>query len=281
MFKLYNTQASLARDLSNFFKNISPNISKPHLKIIPYIILGMIQSESVVTSDIVKMLKGDFSFVSPFSSIRKLERFFNNPKFDVYSFYHSMIRFVISNFKSKNYNLIFLADRWFNFREIMQHIDSLSCTYCIRTKTNVAIEIDNVVSKTVSHHEPFFIFTNGSTRLAIKHYRFRFGSIESIFKNQKSNGFYLESTKMRNIHSFSTLFGLMCGALLWLTVLGSDYSKNKNHFKNYLKIRCSKRNGDRFRKTMSLFNTGLFFFHLAFCCPKPAIIKCNFMLYDV
>lgn len=113
MFKLYNTQTSLARDLSNFFRNIFPNISKSHLKIIPYIILGMVQSESVVTSDIVKMLKGDFSFVSPFSSIRRLERFFNNPKFDVYSFYDSIIRFVISNFKSKNPNVYISFDHMY------------------------------------------------------------------------------------------------------------------------------------------------------------------------
>ena len=200
----------------------------------------------------------------------------------------------------------------------MQHIDSLSCTYCIRTKTNVAIEIDNcdysdmiasisdiepffsksiifnsvritnhkfktklVVSKTDSHNEPFFILTNGNPKLAIKHYGFRFGSIESIFKNQKSNGFYLESTKMRNIHAFFTLFDLMCVALLWLTILGSDYSKSKNHFKNYLRIRCSKKNGGNFTKTFSLLNTGLFYFNLGFCCNRYAVIKCNFILYDV
>lgn len=75
MVKLYNTQANLASDLSIFFKNVVPNISKPHLKIVPYIILGMVQSESVVTPDIVKTFKGDFSFVNPFSSIRRLERF--------------------------------------------------------------------------------------------------------------------------------------------------------------------------------------------------------------
>ena len=46
-------------------------------------------------------------------------------------------------FKNKKCNLIFLADRWFNFREIMHHIDSLGCTYCIRTKSNVSIHIDN------------------------------------------------------------------------------------------------------------------------------------------
>ena len=93
MVKLYNTQANLASDLSNFFKNVVPDISKPHLKIVPYIILGMVQSESVVTPDIVKTFKGDFSFVSPFSSIRRLERFFNNPNFNVYiSFDHMFCR---------------------------------------------------------------------------------------------------------------------------------------------------------------------------------------------
>ena len=49
MNRLYNTQSHLASNLKNFFKTVAPNISKPHLKIIPYIILGMIESESVVT----------------------------------------------------------------------------------------------------------------------------------------------------------------------------------------------------------------------------------------
>src|SRR5699024_9859693 len=96
MVKLYNTQANLASDLSNFFKNVVPNISKPHLKIVPYIILGMVQSESVVTPDIVKTFKGDFSFVNPFSSIRRLERFFNNTNFNIYNFYNAIIKHVIS-----------------------------------------------------------------------------------------------------------------------------------------------------------------------------------------
>lgn len=242
----------------------------------------------------------------------------NDPNAFSLSLINQGISFVHDLFKDKNCKLIFLADRWFNFREIMQHIESLSCTYCIRTKTNVAIEIDNyeysdmiayisdiepfyaspiyfdsvkitsfkfqtklVVSKTAGHKEPFFILTNGNVTDAIKHYGYRFGSIESIFKNQKSNGFYLESTRMRNIHAFTTLFGLMCVALLWLTILGADYSKNKANVKNYLKIRCSKKNGSCFKKTFSLFNTGLFYFNLAFCSSRYAVIKCNFFLYDV
>lgn len=48
---------SVASNLAKFFKNIFPCISKPHLKIVPNIILGMIQAESVVTSDIVKKIE--------------------------------------------------------------------------------------------------------------------------------------------------------------------------------------------------------------------------------
>ena len=42
MNKLYNTQKNLASDLAKFFKKVS-NVTKPQLKIIPYIILGMIE----------------------------------------------------------------------------------------------------------------------------------------------------------------------------------------------------------------------------------------------
>ena len=384
MFKLYNSYSQITSDLSKFFKSIFPTISKPHLKIIPDIIIGMIKAESVVTTDIIKKINDPWSNVQPSSIERRFERFFNNDKFFSYDFYDSIIKHIIKNYKLKNNNvyisfdhmycrdkftifllslrigkqgfplwfrcfkgvdnseafkislinqgisyvhslfndkkcnLIFLADRWFNFRKIMQHIDSLGDTYCIRTKSNVSIEIDNfedadlisyisdieprfskslyfdsvritsfkfqtklAVSKTDSHKEPFFILTNGNTRDAIKHYGYRFGSIEFIFKNQKSNGFYLESTKMRNMQSFTTLFTLVCVAILWLTILGADYTKNKNHFKNCFKIRYSKRNGNYHKRTFSLFNTGLFFFNLAFEASKYILLKCNFLLYDI
>lgn len=110
MNKLYNTQLDLASDLKNFFNNVVPDISKPHMKIIPYIILGMIESESVVTSDIVKKLKDDFAFVKPSSNVRRLERFFNNEKFDIYSFYDHIITYVISNYKSSNNNIYISFD---------------------------------------------------------------------------------------------------------------------------------------------------------------------------
>ena len=384
MRKLYNSNSQITSDLSKFFKFVSPSISKPHLKNSTDVILGMVKSESVVTTDIVKNLKDHWSEVQPSSTVRRLERFFNNTLFKPYDFYDSIICHVIRNYKSKNknvyisfdhtfckdsftilffslrvgkqgiplwfrcfkgnddpkafelnlikdgisyvhslfensgYNLVFLADRWFNFREIMQHIDSLGDEYCIRTKSNVAIEIYNyddspmiayisdiepffskpryfdsvritsfkfptklAVSKTDTHKEPFFILTNGNTREAIKHYGYRFGSIEFIFKNQKSNGFYLETTKMRNIQAFTTMFTLLCVSILWLSILGAYYSKNKGHFKNYFKIKYSKKNGANNKRIISLFNTGLIFFNLAFESTKYVLLKCDFLLYDI
>ena len=113
MAKLYNSQTNIASDLFNFFKNLIPTLSKPHLKLIPFIIIGMIQSESVVTTDIVKKLKGNFLYVNPFSTVRRLERFFNNPKFDPYNFFSSIISYVISNYKSKNNNVYISFDHMY------------------------------------------------------------------------------------------------------------------------------------------------------------------------
>lgn len=98
MSKLYNTQENLASNLKKYFKKVT-NITKPQLKIIPYIILGMIEAESVVRTDIVKKLKGDFSKVNQSSTERRLERFFNNEKFDVYEFYDEFIKDIINNYQ--------------------------------------------------------------------------------------------------------------------------------------------------------------------------------------
>ena len=112
MNKLYNTQENLARDLARFFQKVT-KIKKPQLKIIPYIILGMIESESVVTTDIVKKLKGNFSLVNPFSTVRRLERFFNNPKFDIYQIYHEIISHIISNYNPENKDIHICIDHMY------------------------------------------------------------------------------------------------------------------------------------------------------------------------
>ena len=112
MNKLYNTQKNIARDLGKYFEKIT-NIKKPQLKLIPYIILGMIEAESVVTNDIVKKLKGDFSLVNPFSTIRRLERFFNNPKFDVYKFYQEIISNILFKYKPQNKKIYVSIDHMY------------------------------------------------------------------------------------------------------------------------------------------------------------------------
>ena len=112
MNKLYNTQKNIARDLINFFEKVT-TLSKPQKKIIPYIILGMIEAESVVTTDIVKKLKGKFSLVNPFSTIRRLERIFNNDKFDVYKLYENIISYVISNYNPQNKEVHICVDHMY------------------------------------------------------------------------------------------------------------------------------------------------------------------------
>lgn len=112
MSKLYNTQKNIASNLKDFFQEVS-NVSKPQLKMIPYIILGMIEAESVVTTDIVKKLKGDFCHVNPFSTVRRLERFFNNEKFDVYKFYQDIISNVIGRYNPQNKDIYISIDHMY------------------------------------------------------------------------------------------------------------------------------------------------------------------------
>lgn len=231
------------------------------------------------------------------------------------------ISYVSSLFDS-SYKLIFLADRWFNSTTLLQHIDSLGHTYCIRLKRNIKVFVydkkeghkvwkfldeivpykyhsksfndilltDNsyktniVISKTDGVSEPWIIVTNGSTKRAIKDYGYRFGSIESVFKNQKSNGFYIESVVKADLDYFTSMYTLVCFSTLYLTILGADYSKNSSCYKN-VKITTHKyfiENGIRVKKrVMSLFNTGLTLFHLAFNSSRYIRLPFSFTLYDI
>ena len=117
--------------------------------------------------------------------------------------------------------------------------------------------------------EPWIIATNGDPKRAIKDYSYRFGGVESLFKNQKSNGFQ---------------YTLLCVSVTYLTILGTEYSKNNSCYKNE-KILTHKTyiiNGKRIKKrVMSLFNTGLTLFHRAFNSIKYIRIPFRFILYDI
>lgn len=224
------------------------------------------------------------------------------------------ILYVYNLFQDKGCNLIYLADRWFQNYKLMKYMDELDVTYCIRIKSNLTFYIHDygeiagntkdvkakekeeqyfkrvritkhnyltklAISKLEGHKEAIYVLTNGEVEEGIKNYSYRFGSIEFVFKNQKTNGFYLEKTKMRNHQSFKTLFGIMCIALLWITLLGVEYSISTKETKN-IRIRCY-RDKNRKERRFSLFNTGLLYFNICFNSYGTPKIKCNFLLYEI
>ena len=140
----------------------------------------------------------------------------------------------------------------------------------------------NIVVPTYSNHpdDIWYLVTNDDTRYATKNYSYRFGSIECIFKSQKSNGFRLESTNTQKIEHFVSLFTVMCIALTWLTIIGSDYTKNKHSY--HLKIRdVYKRKNKQHTRRYSFFNLGLTIFNLCYYNYVNFKLKFNFVLYDV
>lgn len=382
---IYNTQEDFASKIKDFLIKVFGKFRKTQLKIIPYIILGMICAESTVAGDIARELKNDFSLVQYESVIKRIKRFFTNKLFNPYEFYDKIIRYVISNYKKKHINnkvhivfdhmfsndnftifmismrtgtqciplwfrcfkgnkdsdafatsllkegisyvsslfdnsfeLIFLADRWFGSTTLMEHIASLGHFYCIRLKQNIKVFTTNkktgeldcksvgdlqsyqhhsniipnieitdkkyktniVISKKKGTNEPWILATNDTPTMAINNYSKRFGGIETLFKNQKSNGFYLENVSNASLKYFESMYTIVCFAILFLTIIGADFSKNTKCYKN-VKITTHKNiNGKKIR-VMSLFNTGLTLFKLAFCSQKHIRIPYNFILYDI
>lgn len=102
MNKVYNTQKDIASGFANFFQKIMPNMRKTQLKIIPFILHGMIVSESLVPLDIAKVLKDDFSLIQIESIIKRIKRLFINKYFNPYDFYDEIIKHVIANYKKKH-----------------------------------------------------------------------------------------------------------------------------------------------------------------------------------
>ena len=382
---IYNNQEDIASKIKNFLLKSDPSIRKTQLKIIPYIMIGMINAESSVACDIAKNLKDDFALIQHNSVIKRIKRFFSNKLFNPYNFYDKIIKQVISTYKKKHkdkrvhiifdhmfshdnytvfmismrigkqgiplwfrcfkgnndseafkesllkegisyvsnlfdksFDLIFLADRWFNSISLMKHINDLGHTYCIRLKSTLKtliydsneshkiwktvgdikaqayhsklfydLEItDNkyktnlAISKSNNVKEPWIIITNGDPKKAIKDYGYRFGGIESIFKNQKSNGFYMESTVNASLKYFESMYTIVCFTTLFLTIFGADYTKNSNCYKN-IKLTTHKKFKDGVKRVMSLFNIGLTLFKLAFNSNKYIRIPFSFTLYDI
>ncbi|CDF20181.1 putative iso-IS10R ORF [Clostridium sp. CAG:609] len=396
MNKLYNTQSEIANKIREYLKKNVISLRKTQLNIIPEILFGMISAESVVTNDIAKVLKDDFSLVQLDSVKRRIRRFFNNELFCPEIFYKELIIKVITTYKKKHkdkrihisfdhmfshdnyivlmftmrignqgipiwfrafkqeylnkeeslekggtiafnesliiqgirevsamfdeeFELIFLADRWFNSEKILKEIEKLGHTYCIRLKRNIKIFIYDkkekhklwkwlydlpshkyhamvhkeielydskyktniVISKYEDVKEPWIIVTNRDVEHAVQNYSHRFGSIECVFKNQKSNGLFLEAVNNASEKAFKTMYTLACTAVILLTLIGADYSKNLSCYKSERIVTHKTYKNKGKVRVMSLFKTGLTLFHRAHNSRKYIRLPIGFVLYDI
>ncbi len=224
----------------------------------------------------------------------------------------------VSSLFDDSFELIFLADRWFNSNDLYQHINSLGHTYVIRLKvfykvlvslngekhkvwrttsdlthqkdkakyyydielTEDRYKVNLALSKSRGIADPWIIVTNGDPTRAIKDYGYRFGGIESLFKNQKSNGLYMENTVIASLKYFESMYTFTCFTTLFLTLFGADYSKNTKCYKNQ-KLITHKNIKGKVVRVMSLFNIGLTLFKRAFNSTVYIRIPFSFTLYDV
>ena len=228
---------------------------------------------------------------------------------------HNLIKSIIPDA-----NIIFLADRWFgNLFPLMNYIKSLGDTFVFRCKQNLKVfyqkypenhkvwmpisELPHLVHasklytnleftrkkyifnlaycKNKDHKESWLLITNGNPKLAKIYYGYRFGSIEFLFKSQKTNGFYLEECGIKKLHAFDNLYSLVCISNLYLTCLGTDISKNSKCYKN-LGITITHRNSktNNTYRVISRFRSGLMLFKMAVNSTKKFRLPVTFTLYD-
>lgn len=229
------------------------------------------------------------------------------------------INYIIDLFKHTKYKLTFLADRWFNSTNLMKTIEKSGHIYCFRLKKNIKCFIydkkeghkiwkwldelttyewhsalyDDVLlteskfkckivcSKRHGTDDAWILATNGNYRQTIIDYGYRFGGIETIFKNQKSNGFYIENIVNATEKSYQTMYALVCTCILFHTIIGTDYSKNTRCYKNIKIVTHKKYKSKGLVRVLSLFNTGLTLFKRAINSRIYIRIPMKFILYDI
>ena len=190
----------------------------------------------------------------------------------------------------------FLADRWFgNHVKILDYINIIGDTYDFRAKGSLLtltmdkkeghtiwkninkldayiykskfyphafitrehrFETNIVISPSYNHKEPLYLLTNGDMNSAVKDYMKRFSGIEFNFKNQKTNGHFLEETQITDLYAFGNLYVCLCLAQALITILGIDYSKNNRCYKK-IKIRTTKKVKGKRIRIRSYFHVGL------------------------
>ena len=379
MNKIYNNYKNFTSSISKFLQKFD-FLTKPNIKNISDILYGMIKSESSVSRDIALTLPDTFECIQTESKEKRINRFFNNDKFDGSKFYYEIIKHVIANYKKKHrdkrvhiiidhmfshenftvlmfalrvgkqgiplwfkcfkggknsdafkrkhiyeginrinnlfddkFNIIFLADRWFGSTKYMSYIGKLNHTYVIRIKGNILVHNNDnnilpvkkltmrkyhsythsdvkitskkyptnvVISKATECKERWFLATNGDPKRAIKDYGYRFGGIETLFKNFKSNGFRLEAINHASITYFTNMFAMVCFATLFMVILGTEYSRNTSCYKN-IKITTHKVIKGIKKRVVSLFKVGLTLIKISFTSRLHVRIPYRFVLYDI
>ena len=104
MIKLYNIMEDIAIGFEEHFKKLNIKLSKPTLKMLPTLITAMIDSESVVTADMAKVIKLDNFSNNTESFQKRICRFLNNEKIDIYKIYNEIITDVISKISSTRHD---------------------------------------------------------------------------------------------------------------------------------------------------------------------------------
>ncbi len=155
-----------------------------------------------------------------------------------------------------------------------------------RLKTNLVFSPTRSVSisnKTEDGQvdEPWILLTNDDVKRAIKDYAYRFGAIEFLFKDEKSNGFNLEKSNVRNIHAFSMMYTCVNICILFLSCVGTYYTRHKGKYYSDVRIRYFSIVKGKRKRRMSIFQVGLTLFKRAYNSLKYIRIPFNFVITDV
>ena len=80
--------------------------------------------------------------------------------------------------------------------------------------------------------------------------------------------------------AYNTMDTMACTVVLFLTIIGADYSKIIKCYKNEKIVTHKVYKNKGKARVMSLFKTGLTLFHRAINSQKYIILPINFILYD-
>ena len=91
----------------------------------------------------------------------------------------------------------------------------------------------------------------------------------------------MEAINNASEKAYNTMYTMACTVVLFLTIIGADYSKNTSCYKNKKIVthKVYKDNGKV--RVMSLFRIGLTLFHRAVNSTKYIRLSIRFILYDV